>query len=544
VGPGVDGRYLHDERMAIESTGDARERPGAAWSCGSIIGGSPPAVEGYRVGMATEKEILQINGREVTVSNPCKVYFPDTGHTKLDLVNYYLAVADGALRGAGGRPMALKRFVDGAAGQPFFQKRAPENLPEFIRTATLTFPSGRTADEIVIDDAAGLAWVVNLGCIDLNPHPVRAEDLDHPDELRVDLDPVPGVPWSQIREVALACRESLEAVGLVGWPKTSGSRGIHINVRIEPSWTFPEVRRAALALARDVERRVPGAATSKWWKEERHGVFLDYNQNAKDRTVASAYSIRPLPDARVSTPLTWDEVPTVEAEAFTIDTVPTRYAAIGDPGAGIDEAVGSLEGLLALSARDEAEGLGDAPWPPNYAKQAGEPPRVQPSKARRPPSGYEPGRGKAGGPPPEVAEARQAAVAAGDPNAGLPTEWAGSRPTPTGRRKSAIPVVEIARAELKDEAIAGLERWKARHPEIVGFLEPADILVDSMRGRSMTWTRVRVNLIHVPEGDRPAQEALESDYDPWAGQDIEAWRAATAGPRARKPGRPGSKPKA
>ena len=405
--------------------------------------------------MATEKETLTLNGREVTVSNPRKVYFPETGHTKLDLVKYYIAVADGALRGAGGRPMALKRFVDGAAGQPFFQKRAPENVPEFIRTATLTFPSGRTADEVVIDDAAGLAWVNNLGCIDLNPHPVRAEDLDHPDELRVDLDPVPGVPWSQIREVALVARESLEAVGLVGWPKTSGSRGIHINIRIEPRWTFPEVRRAALALARDVERRAPDLATSKWWKEERHGVFLDYNQNAKDRTVASAYSVRPLPDARVSTPLSWDEVATVEAEAFTIDTVPARYAAIGDPGAGIDDAVGSLEALLELSARDEAEGLGDAPWPPNYAKQAGEPPRVQPSKARRPPSEYEPGRGQAGGPPPEVAAERAAAVAAGDSNAGLPTEWVGSKPTPTGRRKTSIPVVEIARARVQGGGAGG-----------------------------------------------------------------------------------------
>jgi hypothetical protein len=284
-----------------------------------------------------------------------------------------------------------------------------------------------------------------------------------------------------------------------------------------------------------VERRAPDIATSKWWKEERHGVFLDYNQNAKDRTVASAYSVRPLPDARVSTPLTWDEVATVEAEAFTIDTVPARYAAIGDPGAGIDAAVGSLEALLELSARDEAEGLGDAPWPPNYAKQAGEPPRVQPSRARRPPSEYEPGRGRAGGPPPEVAAERAAAVAAGDTNAGLPTEWAGSRPTPTGRRKSSIPVVEIARAEHKAEALEGLERWKARHPDVAPFLEPPDVLVDSMRGRSTTWTRVRVNLIHVPEADRPAQEPLESDFDPWAGQDIEAWKAATAGPRARKP---------
>src|SRR4051794_10390219 len=465
--------------------------------------------------MATEKEVLRINGHEVTVTNPRKVYFPETGHTKLDLVNYYLAVADGALLGAGGRPMALKRFVDGAAGQPFFQKRAPENVPEFIRTATLTFPSGRTADEVVIDDAAGLAWVANLGCIDLNPHPVRAEDLDHPDELRVDLDPVPGVGWSQIREVALATRESLAAVGLVGWPKTSGSRGIHINVRIEPRWTYPEVRRAALALARDVERRVPELATSKWWKEERHGVFLDYNQNAKDRTVASAYSVRPLPDARVSTPLTWDEVPTVEAETFTIDTVPARFASIGDPGAEIDAAVGSLDGLLELSRRDEAEGLGDAPWPPNYAKQAGEPPRVQASRPRRPKPQYA-GRGVDGGPPPGVAAERAQAVASGDRNAGLPTEWEGTRPTPTGRRRSSIPVIEISRAAKKEEALAGLERWKERHPTAAGHLEPADVLVDGMRGRFTMWYRVRVNLIHVPEGDRPAQEQLDPDYDPWA----------------------------
>ncbi len=467
--------------------------------------------------MASPKEILRIGDREVAVSNPSKVYFPETGYTKLDLVRYYLAVGDGALRGVRGRPMALKRFVDGAAGEAFFQKRAPDNRPDWIRTAELTFPSGRTADEIVLDEVAGLAWVVNLGCIDLNPHPVRADDLDHPDELRVDLDPVPGVAWPQIREVALATREALEAVGLVGWPKTSGSRGIHINVRIERRWTYPEVRRAALALARDVERRVPHAATSKWWKEERHGVFLDYNQNAKDRTVASAYSVRPLPDARVSTPLTWDEVPTVEAEAFTLATVPARYAEIGDPGAGIDAAVGSLDALLELSGRHEAEGEGDAPWPPNYAKQAGEPPRVQPSRARRPRAEYEPGRGEAGGPPPEVAAERAAAVAAGDPNAGLPTEWAGSKPTPTGRRKSAIPVIEISRAASKAEALDGLERWKARHPDVAALLEPADVLVDGMRGRSSLWYRVRVNLIHVPEADRPAQAALEVDYDPWAG---------------------------
>jgi DNA ligase D-like protein (predicted polymerase) len=462
--------------------------------------------------MPARKELLEIAGREVSISNPDKRYFPTAGYSKMDLVNYYLAVADGALRGIAGRPMALKRFVDGAEGEAFFQKRAPDNRPDWLRVATLTFPSGRTADEIVVDDAAGLAWVVNLGCIDLNPHPVRAEDLDHPDELRVDLDPVPGVAWSQIREVALVCRDSLEAVGLVGWPKTSGSRGIHINVRIEPRWTYPEVRRAALALARDVEQRAPTLATSKWWKEERHGVFLDYNQNAKDRTVASVYSVRPTTDARVSMPLRWDEVGGVVAEDFTLATVPALYAERGDAGAGIDEAVGSLEALLELSARHEAEGLGDAPWPPNYAKQAGEPPRVQPSRKRRPDTEYEPGRGEAGGPPPEVQAERAVAVEAGDPNAGLPTEWEGTRPTPTGRRRSNIPVIEISRAAKKDDALEGLERWKARHPEAAKHLEPADVLVDGMRGRSSLWYRVRVNLIHVPVADRPAQEPLDPDY--------------------------------
>jgi bifunctional non-homologous end joining protein LigD len=466
--------------------------------------------------MAARKEVLEIGGRSVTVTNPDKVYFPVPGHTKLDLVRYFLAVADGALAGVRARPMALKRFVDGIDAEPFFQKRAPANHPDWMRVATLTFPSGRTADEIVVDEPAGLAWVANLGCIDLNPHPVRAEDLDHPDELRVDLDPVPGVPWSQVREVALVCREALEAVGLVGWPKTSGSRGIHINVRIEPRWTYPQVRRAALALARDVEQRAPSIATSKWWKEERHGVFLDYNQNAKDRTVASAYSVRPLPDARVSFPLRWDEVPDVVAEDFTLATVPAIYASRGDAGAGIDEAVGSLEALLELSARHEAEGLGDAPWPPNYAKQAGEPPRVQPSRKRRADTEYE-GRGVDGGPPPEIAAARAAAVAAGDSNAGLPTEWEGTRPTPTGRRRTNVPLIEIARAATKAEVNEGLERWKARHPEVVEFLEPADILTDGMRGRSYVWYRLRVNLIHVPEELRPAQEPLDPDYDPWEG---------------------------
>jgi bifunctional non-homologous end joining protein LigD len=467
--------------------------------------------------MPSRKEVLEIGDREVTISNPDKVYFPDTGYTKMDLVSYYLAVADGALRGAGGRPMALKRFVDGITKEAFFQKRAPDNRPEWLRVATLTFPSGRTADEIVIDDAGGLAWVVNLGCIDLNPHPVRADDLDHPDELRVDLDPVPGIAWPQIRDVALVTQEALEAVGLVGWPKTSGSRGIHINVRIERRWTYTEVRRAALAIARDVERRAPTIATSKWWKEERHGVFLDYNQNARDRTVASAYSVRPLADARVSFPLRWSEVADVQPEDFTIATVPGLYASRGDAGDGIDEAPGSLDALLELSARHEAEGMGDAPWPPNYAKQEGEPPRVQPSKARRPKGEYEEGRGVGGGPPPEVAAERAAAVAAGDRNAGLPTEWEGSRPTPTGRRKTSIPVIEISRAATKAEALEGLERWKKRHRKAAKHLEPADVLVDGMRGRSSLWYRVRVNLIHVPEGDRPAQAPLDPDYDPWAG---------------------------
>jgi len=459
--------------------------------------------------MATPKEIIRIGDREVAISNPTKVYFPETGYTKLDLVQYYLAVADGALRGVRGRPMALKRFVDGAAGEAFFQKRAPDNRPDWIRTAELTFPSGRTADEIVLDEPAGLAWVANLGCIDLNPHPVRADDLDHPDELRVDLDPVPGVPWSQIREVALGCREALEAVGLVGWPKTSGSRGIHINVRIEPRWTYPEVRRAALALARDVERRMPGAATSKWWKEERHGVFLDYNQNAKDRTVASAYSVRPLPDARVSTPLSWDEVPTVEAEAFTLKTVPARYAEIGDPGAGIDEAVGSLDALLELSRRHEAEGEGDAPWPPNYAKQPGEPPRVQPSKRRMPdPAELTPTD-------PTAQRGRAGSVAPAMPSA--PARNADGTVPPTGRRRSTQPLLVISQAADKADALAGLDRWRARHPEAAEHVrDPEDLLVDAMRGRYKVWWRVLVNLRNVPEKLRPAAEPPDPDYNPWS----------------------------
>jgi DNA ligase D-like protein (predicted polymerase) len=413
--------------------------------------------------MPARQEVLTIDGRDVTITNPDKPFFPELGLVKLDLVRYYLAVADGALRGAGGRPMALKRFVNGADGDFFFQKRAPETRPDWIETVELSFPSGRTASEVVVRDAAQLAWVINLGCIDLNPHPVRADDLDHPDELRVDLDPVPGVEWPQIRQVAMVVRESLADAGLVGWPKTSGSRGIHVNARIERRWSFPEVRRAALALARDVERRAPDLATSKWWKEERHGVFIDYNQNAKDRTVASAYSVRPRPDGRVSAPLSWAELATCDPAAFTILTVPQRLAAMGDPGAGIDEAVGSLEGLLELSSRHELEGLGDAPWPPNYAKTIDEPPRVQPSK----------------------------------------------------RRMSSKPLVEIGRAAKQADAMAGLERWKARHPDVWPHLVHSDVLVDSMRGRSTTWTRIRVNLEHVPPELRPAQEPLDPDYSPW-----------------------------
>jgi DNA ligase D-like protein (predicted polymerase) len=451
--------------------------------------------------MASRSEIITVADREVTITNPDKLYFPERGHTKLDLVRYYLAVADGALRGVRDRPMALKRFVNGAAGDFFFQKRAPDSRPAWIRTVELSFPSGRTAEEIVLDDAAGLAWVANLGCIDLNPHPIRSDDLDHPDELRVDLDPVPGVPWSQVRDVALVAREALADVGLTGWPKTSGSRGIHINVRIERRWTYPQVRRAALALAREVERRGPTLATSKWWKEERHGVFLDYNQNAKDKTVASVYSVRPTPDARVSFPLRWDEVADVVAEDFTLATVPALHAERGDAGAGIDEAVGSLDALLELSERHEAEGMGDAPWPPQYAKQPGEPPRVQPSRKRRPDADYD---------TPEAFVAREAARERRMAN------WTGTRPTPTGRRRSTIPVIEIARAARQGDALAGLERWKARHPEAARYLEAKDILVDAMRGRSTTWTRIRVNLINVPEADRPPQEPLDPDYDPWA----------------------------
>jgi bifunctional non-homologous end joining protein LigD len=445
--------------------------------------------------MPDRKEILEVAGCAVPVSNPDKVYFPQTGHTKLDMIRYYLTVSEGALRGVAGRPMVLKRFVNGAAEPAFFQKRAPSARPDWIETVELSFPSGRTAEEVVVRDAAGLAWVANLGCIDLNPHPVRAADLDHPDELRVDLDPVPGVEWPQIVAVALVARDVLADFGLAGWPKTSGSRGIHVYARIEPRWTFTEVRGAAVALAREIERRAPDLATSRWWKEERHGVFVDYNQNAKDRTVASAYSVRPTPDARVSAPLAWDEVADCRPEAFTIDTMPARFAAAGDLTAGIDEAAGSLQPLLALAAADAAAGLPDAPWPPHFDKQAGEPPRVQPSKRRA-----APGREAAG-------TGRREAAGGGRP------ESSG----PTGRRKSTMPLIEIARAASQAEAMAALDRWKERHGDVRPYLEPSDVLVDSMRGRSSTWTRIRLNLRNVPAGERPAQEALEVDYDPWAG---------------------------
>ena len=469
--------------------------------------------------MATSKKTtIDVAGREVGVSNPDKVYFPRTGHTKMDLIRYYLAVADadgtgGALGGVSGRPMALKRFVNGAEEEPFFQKRAPDKRPDWIETAELRFPSGRTADEVVLRDAAGLAWVVNLGCIDLNPHPVRADDLDHPDELRVDLDPVPGVEWPQILDVALVARSVLADFGLTGWAKTSGSRGMHVYTRIAPRWSFTDVRRAAVAVAREIERRAPDLATSKWWKEERHGVFVDYNQNAKDRTVASAYSVRPLPDARVSTPLSWDEVPGCDPAAFTVDTVPARFASTGDPWAGMDEAVGSLDGLLELADRDEAAGVPDAPWPPHYDKQAGEAPRVQPSKRRSPGSGD----GTSSAEPPTAVAPRAGRAQS---SSGEATPRSAVR-SPTGRRQSTKPLIEVARAQTKAQAMEGLEGWKARHAAVWPLLEPADVLVDQMRGRSTAWFRIRLNLEHVPEAQRPPQEPLEVDYDPWAGLE---WR--------------------
>ncbi|MEN2740469.1 non-homologous end-joining DNA ligase [Microbacterium sp. X-17] len=400
---------------------------------------------------------VDVGGTVVRVSSPDKVVFPDSGITKLDLVRYYLDVADGALRGAGGRPMVLKRFPKGIDEEPFFQKRVPENHPDYVETATLHYSRGTSAEEAVIRDAAGLAWVVNLGCLDLNPHPVRAEDLDHPDELRIDLDPMPGVEWTQIVDVAMVAREVLDDHGLVGWPKTSGSRGLHILVRIAPAWDFRDLRLAAETLAREVENRAPGLATARWWKEERgESVFVDFNQNAKDRTVASAYSVRPLPDARVSTPLDWDEVRIRRPEEFTVRTVPARFAERGDPHAGIDDAAGVLDGLLALAAE-----LGPAGPPPREAPRGGD---------------------------------------------------------RSGRRVSTMPLIEVARTKTKPEALEALEAWKAKHPDVVGMLHPADVLLDGMRGSSSLWYRVRVNLQHVPEPERPAQGELEADYDPWAGR--------------------------
>jgi DNA ligase D-like protein (predicted polymerase) len=435
------------------------------------------------------REILTVGEREVSISNPQKVLFPVAGHTKLDLARYYLAVAEGALRGAGSRPNVLVRYPNGIDGEFFYQKRAPTSRPPWLDAVPLKFPSGRTAEEIVPREPAALAWMANLACLELHPHPVRADDLDHPDELRVDLDPVPGVEWTQVREVALVVQAALADLGLAGWPKTSGSRGIHILVRITPSWTFAQVRRAALALAREVERRAPALATSEWWKEERHGVFIDYNQNAKDRTVCSAYSVRPKPDARVSAPLAWEEIAECDPADFTLATMPARFKAIGDRHAAIDAHPCSLEALLELSVRDEREGKGDAPWPPHYRKQEGEPPRVQPSKRRAAPA------------------------------------------KPGGRRASTKPMLEIAKALKKEDALAGLERWKARHPDAAAQLEAADVLVDAMRGRFTTWTRIRVNLQHVPESLRPAQEPLDPDEDP-----VREWRGSPRSGRSHGSG--------
>jgi DNA ligase D-like protein (predicted polymerase) len=392
------------------------------------------------------RELLEVAGRRIAISNPRKVLFPKAGHTKLDLVRYYLAVADGALRGAGGRPNMLVRYPDGVEGEFFYQKRAPKARPGWVEVVPLRFPSGRGAEEIVPRDAAALAWMANLGCLELHPHPVRAEDLEHPDELRVDLDPVPGVEWPQVREVARVVEATLEDFALVGWPKTSGKRGMHVYVRIEQRWSFDEVRRAALALAREIERRAPKLATSKWWKEERHGVFVDYNQNAKDRTVAAAYSVRPTEKATVSAPLAWKEVESAEPGDFTLVTMPARFKTLGDLHAGIDANAGSIERLLELF---DKQGLGDAPWPPYYRKK--QPPRKK------------------------------------------------------------LPVIEIGRAKRKEDALAGLERWKKRHPKAAARLAPADVLVDSMRGRFSTWTRIRVNLQNVPEKLRPPQEPLDPE---------------------------------
>jgi bifunctional non-homologous end joining protein LigD len=429
-------------------------------------------------------EVLSIEGREVRVTHPDKLYFSrQTKLSKLDLVHYYLSVAPGALAGIQDRPIVLKRFVNGAEAPAFYQKRAPSDRPSWMRTVTLSFPSGRTAEEIVVDDAAGLAWITNLGCLELHPHAVRAGNLDHPDELRVDLDPGPGVAWADVRSVALEVKALLQELGLRAWPKTSGSRGMHVNVRIQPRWSFSEVRRAALALSRAVERRAPALASSKWWKEERHGVFLDYNQNAKDRTTCSAYSVRPLPDARVSAPLYWHEVPDCEPADFTVLTMPSRFAELGDPHAAMNGEAGSLEGLLELAAKDEAAGLGDAPWPPHFRKMEGEAPRVAPSRAK-----------------------------------------SAAKKVP----RTKMPLIVVANSPDKDAALAGLERWKNKYAGVAGLLAVDDVLVDSMRGTSSTWTRIRVNLRHVPEEQRPPQETPDPDDDP-----TREWRASHASRKKR-----------
>jgi DNA ligase D-like protein (predicted polymerase) len=399
---------------------------------------------------------LEVDGRRVDVTHPDKVIFPDHGgqpsHTKLDLIHYYLSVAEGALRGVAGRPMILKRFVKGIEQEAIFQKRAPDKRPDWVDVAELRYASGTSAKEAVIHDAAGLAWAINLGCIDLNPHPVLADDLDHPDELRVDLDPMPGVHWQQILDVAVVAHEVLEDYGLTAWPKTSGSRGFHIYARITPNWSFRQVRLAAQTVAREVERRAPNLATSRWWKEERQGVFVDFNQNAKDRTVASAYSVRATPDARVSAPLRWDEVADCDPATFTVATVPDRFAEIGDPWAGMNDTAAGLERLLML-----AEELGPAEKAPKGARKR----------------------------------------------------------TGAGGRHSLMPLIEIARTKTKDEAMAALDTWRDRYPAAAERLQPADVLVDGMRGPSSIWYRIRINLQHVPDDQRPPQEELIADYSPW-----------------------------
>jgi DNA ligase D-like protein (predicted polymerase) len=464
-----------------------------------------------------DAEMLMVDGHEVRISSPGKMYFTrQVQLTKLDIVRYFLAVAPGALRGIVDRPIVLKRFVNGAEAEPFYQKRAPSDLPAWMRTVTLSFPSGRTAEEVVVDGPAGLAWVVNLGCMELHPHPVTANDLEHPNELRVDLDPGPGVAWRDVREVSLVARAVLEEHGLQAWPKTSGSRGMHVNARIAPRWSFTEVRRAALALAREVERRAPQLASSKWWKEERHGVFLDYNQNAKDRTTASAYSVRPLPDARVSAPLRWDEVMTCDPADFTVLTMPARFAAIGDPHHAMDDVSGSLDALLELAGKDEAEGLGDAPWPPHFAKAEGERTRVAPSRAKKA-FGDQLGEGFGD------KRFRKRATSV-DSSALQASNSQDAKPPkkPRTSRVSKMPLVVVAQSPGKAAAEAGLERWKAAHPEAATHLAVDDVLVDRMRGSAYVWYRIRVNLRHVPEAEWPVQETPDPDDDP-----TRTWREPT-----------------